>query len=645
MDPANPDGALSDSPCVGTERTRFFTGKVTYQINNSNKIVGFAQPNWRYGERGGSAVALWETRTYRTPGSDGAWKGEYQSVPSSSVVMSVLFGSFYVRSGDSDLGQTARAGARDRTTLHQWGASDSTGSRNNQDRWQSRGNASWFKADGLGGKHELKGGFDLHWARAERSQLPRGPIGNYMLEFNRDVADRIILLNSPVYPKTPMQFTHLFVQDSWTVGRRLTLNLGARFAHETAVIPEQCREAAEAPSHITFPAECYARQEMPVFNNLAPRLHAAYDVTGDARTVLKGGWARYYHMRSSDDMQISNLNTISQARYRWRDTNGNRDYDTGEVNLDPNGSDFIDRTLRGIGSAFGGGLINPDTTQRYQDELLLSVEQQFMNTWAARVTGVYAEAKNQWRLANSLRPYEAYNIPITNRDPGPDGIVGSGDDTGNLITYYDYPASLAGAAFQKPWVVNDDKANSTFKTIEMQLSRRYADNWQFRASYSATRKNIPLVTNVGNNQTGLINTQDPNGEIFASDNTWEWIFRTGGSYLFPYDILASVNFSHESGNPWARTAELTGGQQIPTLVVNVEPIGTRRLDNLNLLDLRGEKRFSVGNGHSLALRLNLYNAFNNPTVLSVQSLSGPRFNTVTSIVSPRILEWSASYTF
>ena len=218
VDESNPDGPLSDNPCVGVERARFITTKVTYQINPANKIVGFAQPNWRYGERGGSALALWETRTYRSPGTDGVWKGEYQSVRSDSFVMSVLFGSFYIRSGDSDFGQTTRAGARDRTSGESWGASDSTGSRNNQDRWQARGNASWFNSDGPLGKHEVKGGFDLHWARAERSQLPRGPIGNYTLEFNRDVADRIILLNSPVYPKTPMQFTHLYLQDSWTVG-------------------------------------------------------------------------------------------------------------------------------------------------------------------------------------------------------------------------------------------------------------------------------------------------------------------------------------------------------------------------------------------------------------------------------------------
>ena len=149
-----------------------------------------------------------------------------------------------------------------------------------------------------------------------------------------------------------------------------------------------------SPSHITFPAECYERQERR--NSLAPRLHGAHDLFGNARTVIKGGWARYYHMRSSDDLQIANKNTISQARYRWRDLNGNRDYDPGEVNLDPNGAD-IDRTLRGIGSAFGGGIINPDTTQRYQDELLLSVEQQLTADWA---DGSLASSRRQESMAS-----------------------------------------------------------------------------------------------------------------------------------------------------------------------------------------------------------------------------------------------------
>ena len=37
---------------------------------------------------------------------------------------------------------------------------------------------------------------------------------------------------------------------------------------------------------------------------------------------------------------------------------------------------------------------------------------------------------NIYRIQNNLRPYEAYNIPVTNRDPGPDGEVGTGGRRG-----------------------------------------------------------------------------------------------------------------------------------------------------------------------------------------------------------------------
>jgi hypothetical protein len=36
---------------------------------------------------------------------------------------------------------------------------------------------------------------------------------------------------------------------------------------------------------------------------------------------------------------------------------------------------------------------------------------------------------------------------------------------------------------------------------------------------------------------------------------------------------------------------------------------------------------------------------NKATVLTVQQLSGPRFNTATLIVPPRVLEWGLSYVF
>ena len=47
-----------------------------------------------------------------------------------------------------------------------------------------------------------------------------------------------------------------------------------------------------------------------------------------------------------------------------------------------------------------------------------------------------------------------YTIPVTNLDPGPDGRLGTGDETGQTVTYYDYPTSLTGAQFSETMFVN-----------------------------------------------------------------------------------------------------------------------------------------------------------------------------------------------
>jgi len=636
-----PDG----SGCTNFERARFVTPKVTYQLNASNKFIAFAQPNWRLAERGGSRIATWDTRTERR-GHDGAWKGEWQGVKGKSLVMSFLYGSWWLRSGDYDIGQAERPAATDRVTTESWGASTATGQRNNQDRVQAKGNVSWYKPNWFFGNHEFEAGVERQWAHADRDQLARGPkIGNYQLLFRSGMADQISIINTPVFPRVPIRFLHVYGQDSWTIARRLTLNLGLRFGRDNGYIDEQCREAAEAPGNVIFPAQCFPRNQGAIYNNLAPRLRASYDITGDGKTVVKGGWGRYYHMRNTDELLIANRNTISNATYRWRDLNTNRDYNPGEVNLDPNGPDFLQVTLRGIGGQLGNGVINPDEKQRWNDEYMLQFERELRANLSVRVTGVYSQAKNQWRLDNPLRPYGAYNIPIRNADPGPDGTVGTGDDPGTFVTYYDYPAAVAGLRFQQPMVVNDSTANQTYKTIEGAAVRRLSNRWQFRASYSATKKHIPLVPNSGSATTGFFSSLDPNAEIFSVDNTWEWTFRAGGSYLLPRGVLGSVNFDHRSGDVWARTALLRGGAQIPTITVKVEPIGSRRLDNINILDLRLEKRFSLRSGEQLAVRFNVFNSLNSNAVRALVQQSGPNFGQATTILRPRIVEFSTSYSF
>jgi hypothetical protein len=238
-----------------------------------------------------------------------------------------------------------------------------------------------------------------------------------------------------------------------------------------------------------------------------------------------------------------------------------------------------------------------------------------------------------------------YTVPVRTADPGPDGRIGTSDDPGTTIGYLDYPSAYAGAAFQEVMLINDPRANDSYKSFEMAGTRRMASGWQFMASYSATKRQQPLVNNTGGGLTLGINTFDPNAEIFAEDDTWEWLGRASGAYSLPAGILISANFEHRSGNAFARTVSVAGGSQVRSLTIRAEPIGTRRLPNINLLDVRLEKNVHFSGTKNLLVRVNMYNFLNVNTVTAATALSGPNFLRPTGIVPPRQFELSATYRF
>jgi hypothetical protein len=210
-------------------------------------------------------------------------------------------------------------------------------------------------------------------------------------------------------------------------------------------------------------------------------------------------------------------------------------------------------------------------------------------------------------------------------------------------------------------LVNDPNADQTFKSVELAATKRLSNRWSLMASYSATKIHIPYVQNTASTGSDFTNpglqvflaTFDPNAEINTLLDVWEWQARIDGAYVFPYGLLVSANFEHRSGTPYARTVSFTGGQQIPSITLRVEPIGTRRLGNTNLLHMRVEKSFQLARGQKVALRLNIFNATNsaatNTNVINNQipfnQLSGPAFGRPSSILAPRIAELGLNYTF
>jgi hypothetical protein len=643
LDALNPDG----SPVVLTTRMNYHVEKVSYQMSPANRLSGFYHKALDTQVRDASRFVPVDSRI-RAHNPVDVGKVEWQGVRGNSLVTSVQHG-FFDYAAIYDSVAPGHVATTDIATLRLTGDHVNDGKRNLEFRHHTKGTVSWFKSDLFAGNHEFKGGFDhLYSWRSEQTLSREG--GNYQLQFNNGVPFQIATYNTPVTPKNDANYIGLYLQDAWTIARRLTLNLGVRYAHDNAFAPQQCREVGDFAA-----AQCWDKVQLNVWNTVAPRIHAAYDLFGNGRTVIKGGWGRFDHLREViNEVMPVNRNTAQTSLWTWHDNNGNKAYDRGEVNLDPNGLDF--QGLSGSTDA----VVNPNEKIPRTDEFSLTFERELMANWAMRATGIYSKNFNQYRLVETQRPPSVYTIPITNPDPGPDGRVGSADDPGTFVTYYDYPAALRGRAFAGTMLVNDPRADQNFRTIEVAGIKRLSQGYQLFVAYSATKLNVPFscLNSRGPNGLTIRCPDNPNAEIFAANNTWEYTGKVSGAYTFPLDIIASANYELRSGTPQARRVLFTGGQAIRSIVLNVEPVGSIKLPNTHMVDLRAAKRFALGGAKTVELRMDIFNALNKNTALQRVLQSGPEYlktgvpfvgglqlSVVQATLLPRIAQFGATITF
>jgi hypothetical protein len=633
-----PDG----SPFTIDQSQKYATTKLSYQLSPANRFVGFYYYNTKLEIGGNNTTPFiqWESRSESNVHSP-MGKVEWQALKGSSFVSSLQY-SFWRWTAIRPIYEGVGPSASDIATQAVWGLNSTAG--NDSGAWRMcssfpdiqdtcrpmlSGSASWYRPNVLFGNHELKAGFDYIPNSTSRPWRPRD-VGDYRLVFNNGAPFQIVTVNAPTTSITSAIHSGIYVKDNWTLRRRVTLNLGIRYANDNGFVPAQCRADGQFAV-----AACTERIQDTTWNSWAPRLYAAYDLAGNSKTVVKGGWGRFAHFRTTDEVLALNPFVGTQSTYRWRDLNGNRNYDAGEVNLDPNGTDFVSSSVTD-NSAPTGGIVNPNEKQPMEDEFSAEIEHQLMANFAVRASGRYSRRFNILRRLYPYRPYDAYNIPITKRDPGPDGVVGTADD-GQLITYYDFPAALGGRQFQQNELVNDPNATETFKTIELSVTKRLSGRWQVIGSYSATKNNIPVPA---------YSDFNPNNEINTADRSWETLIRLSGIYQFPAGISGSFNYDHRSGLARARQALfIQAGAQVPSIVLNVEPLGSQHDPDTNIVDLRAAKTVGLGKATSLELQVNLFNLFNVNTPTGVNYRSGASYLLPTAIVLPRVLEFGANFKF
>jgi hypothetical protein len=252
------------------------------------------------------------------------------------------------------------------------------------------------------------------------------------------------------------------------------------------------------------------------------------------------------------------------------------------------------------------------------------------------VRGLYVfwEILDNFQNINPLRPPSAYDIPISVRDPGPNGVAGNSDD-GPLITIYDFNPAYRGSAFVALMPANrpagrDDYANSLEATL-VKRGGRVAGHTTMLLT-----KNHRWITGV---------PQSPNDDFYPLDETWAWSYRAAGTVNAPYDVQVGLSYYLFNGIPGQRTYLFRGLPQSSTATIRLEPFGASSGPVRQNVDLKLSKRFSLGKNRRLEAAFDILNVTNGNAAWAFNSASGPTFNYTTAIATPRTGRLGFIYSF
>ncbi len=493
--------------------------------------------------------------------------------------------------------------------------------------YHTRGSAtaSYYKAGALG-SHDIKFGYEGGSATNAYNFIVNRDLSETL---NNAVPYSVTVYNSPVSYSSVVFDQALFVQDAWHVARRLTLNLGVRYENLRTYNPAQSSPSTGTFISLFGPRTFPASGNVVDWNNAAPRLGVAYDLTGKGKSVLRAAYGRYYRIEGTELSAAVNANTLSSRTYLW---NG------ATANGLPTG--FLSNQLIGTsGGVFTS--IDPHLKHPYSDEFTVGWEQQLFSTLSVGAQYYHRSNKNQIGRLSTTRAASSYT-PITTLN----GNAIVNPLTGQPLTLYNLNPALASQPNYYE-VTNISKLdNNSYNGVEFTATKRMSERWMLLAGLTIQRSKGTYGAGTPNALSDDFN--DPNRDInrlnnyLFLDSTYVW--KINGLYRWPLGISTSLNFQHYTGYPFRPTQLFTGLAQ-GSETVALEPQGVLRLPAVNLADVRISRPFKFRERWGVEPVADLFNIGNSNTVTSQVSSYGAVYLRPSGVLNPFVARFGLRVTF
>lgn len=518
---------------------------------------------------------------------------------------------------------------------------------NNRQRLQVNLDGNYF-TDGSLGTHELKFGIQFQrafWIREVNVYGPDDGHGQHLGWvdiYAGNWRDRYFWAD--FLSRVDLQKIGFYINDSWNVGKHITLSLGLRYDIDSTIFPKSTDTSEmSAPSgdfgYIGSPNDTWnmvvdRKTTAYTWKNFSPRIGLIYDFGADGRTLFKANYARY--TASNFSFYAAYLNPVNWVGYA--------------DGIDPDGNVYALWWTRVPGTNTQAGYKDHKLKAPISHEVSVAIEREIFEDWsvALRYTRRWDRRLIETADASQLDLDELLdngNYVWTNWTPH----AFTDPVTGNQLTAW----SQDGYKSSQNHIINPPDAKRDYKGFEITVKKRFSRGWQLHASY------------VNNNSKGMMNNffstfdsisgfyNDPN----LHENAYGQLpmerrheFKLHGIFQGPLGIHISGSARYLTGYPYTRRVnprDLGVDAASWGTWVFAEPRGSYNLDNLFLVDLRLEKKFDLGNNFSISVFCDIFNLLNGDAVTSteIDDASWTEFGNVYGLQFPRYFRFGTRIEF